>query len=83
MKFLLQEFKFIWSLKMSEHGIHFLPCSRTNAVIYVTITTKLVDIYDVIEKITNLLQMVTDLCRHLTYNSKEAWHTVYAMLLLN
>ena len=25
--------------------------------------------------------MVTDLCCHLTYNSRGAWHTVYAMLL--
>ena len=26
---------------------------------------------------------VKDLCRHLTYNSRGAWHTTYAMLLLN
>ena len=25
--------------------------------------------------------MVTDLCCHLTYDSRGAWHTVYAMLL--
>ena len=27
--------------------------------------------------------MVTDLWYHLTYNSRGAWHTVYAMLLSN
>ena len=29
----------------------------------------------------SLFAMVTDLCRHLTYDSREAWHTDFAMLL--
>ena len=31
----------------------------------------------------SLVPMVTDLFRHLTYDSREAWHTLYAMLLSN
>ena len=30
-----------------------------------------------------MVAMVTDLLCHLTYNSRGAWHTVYAMLLSN
>ena len=30
-----------------------------------------------------LVAMVTDLCRHLTYDSRGAWHTAYAMLHSN
>ena len=29
----------------------------------------------------SLFAMIIDLCRHLTYNSRGAWHTRYAMLL--
>ena len=31
----------------------------------------------------SLVAMVTDLCHHLTCDSKGAWHTVYEMLLSN
>ena len=31
----------------------------------------------------SIAAMVTDLSRHLTYNLRGAWHTVYAMLLSN
>ena len=31
----------------------------------------------------SMVAMVTGLWRHLTYNSRGAWHTVYAMLLSN
>ena len=78
-----------------EHGILCLPCSSTNAdtnllpkqlswcntdfevmplgchSIKVVSTT---DGY-------SLVVMVTDLCRHLTYDSRGACHTMYAMLL--
>ena len=30
-----------------------------------------------------ILAMVTDLWRHVAYNLREAWHTVYAMLISN
>ena len=29
---------------------------------------------------TVIVAMVTDLCPHLSYDSRGAWHTVYAML---
>ena len=31
----------------------------------------------------SLVALVTDVCYHLTYDSRGAWHSVYAMLLLN
>ena len=31
----------------------------------------------------SFVAIVTGIWRHLTYNSREAWHTVYAMLALN
>ena len=31
----------------------------------------------------SIVAMVTGLACHLTYNLRGAWHTVYAMLLLN
>ena len=31
----------------------------------------------------SLVAMVTELCCHLAYDLREAWHTLYAMLLSN
>ena len=31
----------------------------------------------------SIIAMVTDVCRHITYDSRGAWHTVYDMLLLS
>ena len=31
----------------------------------------------------SLVAMMTDLCRHLAFDSRGVWHTVYAMLLSN
>ena len=81
--------------KYAEHGLYYLPCSGTNDIIYL-LPQQLqvhIDVCDVIEtsfcqgtKHNNWLFICCHgnrLWRHLTYNSREAWHTVYAMLALN
>ena len=80
--------------KLAEHGIHCVPCSETNDVISDTTATESSCWCqsDVIETSFcqgikhniwfSIVALITHVWRHLTYNSRGAWHTLY-MLLLN
>ena len=61
--------------KLEEHGIHCLQCSFE----VMSLGCHSVNV----QVGYSLIAMVTVLCRHLTYDSRAEWHTVYAMLLSN
>ena len=79
--------------KSAKHGIHCLPCSGTNGVVYQLPQQPSVHIEDIIE--TSFYQgtkhnswlfhscysNISMASSHL--NSRIAWHTVYAILLSN
>ena len=82
--------------KLVEHGIYSLPCYYTsNAIDFfllqlrrptdVTVTSLGCHSAKVLSTTVGnlIIAMVTDLRRALTYNSRGAWHTVYAMLPSN
>ena len=78
------------------HGINSLPCSYSNDVI--DLFPKQLWRHTDFEVMSSgchsvkvlsttvgcsLVAMVRDLCFHVSYDSIEAWHTAYAMLLSN
>ena len=90
----MKEFQFCNdSEKLVEHGIHYLPCSYTSDALdplpkqlWRNTDFKMMSSGCHSAKVLSttfgysLVAMITDLCRHLTYTSKGAWHTLYAML---
>ena len=79
-----------------EHEIHCLPCFNTNDTI--DLLPQQLRVHIDVEFISSRCRfakalstpagnltaaMVIYQWRHLTYNSRKAWHTLYAMLLSN